>query len=217
MLFKLNTQSKKLLADTITPVSVYLRLRDKFPNSLLLESSDYRANDNTFSYICCNPIASIKVEKEHIYQEFPDGKQTLTAIKKDTDVVHILEKFAQSFHTAPSDHKVIDNGLFGYMSYDAVRYFEQIEITKKAGDLQIPDLYYAVYGNIIAINHFNNQAYIFSHSTTGEHNIEEIEQALKVKNFAEYHFNRKGETQSNISDEDYKELVAKCKDALPAR
>lgn len=211
MSFKLNTRSKKLLADTITPVSVYLRLRDRFPNSLLLESSDYRANDNTFSYICCNPIASIKVENNEIVQNFPDGNQDITPIEKDTDVVRILEEFAQSFETEPSEHSVIDNGLFGYMSYDAVRYFENIEITKKKGDLQIPDLYYAVYGNIIAINHFNNQAYIFSHSTTTEHNVEEIEQALKVKNFAEFHFKREGETQSNISDNAYKELVDQCK------
>ena len=211
MKYSLKTKSKKLLADTITPVSVYLRLRDKFPNSLLLESSDYRANDNTFSYICCNPIASIKVEKECVFQEFPDGKQLRTPIEESTDVVKILEDFAQSFETEKTDYKVIDNGLFGYMSYDAVRYFEQVEINKKKGDLEIPDLYYAVYGNIIAINHFNNQAYIFSHSTTDTHNLNEIEQALKVKNFAEYHFSRQGETESNITDEDYKELVNKCK------
>ncbi|MFZ0491096.1 MAG: anthranilate synthase component I family protein, partial [Salegentibacter sp.] len=59
MKFKLNTTYKKLLADTLTPVSVYLKLRDKYPNSLLLESSDYHASDNSFSYICCNPIASV--------------------------------------------------------------------------------------------------------------------------------------------------------------
>lgn len=211
MTYSLKTKSKKLLADTITPVSVYLRLRDKFPNSLLLESSDYRANDNTFSYICCNPIASIQVKNDTITRKFPDGTKESTSIDKTTDVVKTLEDFAQSFETDPSDFKVINNGLFGYMSYDAVRYFENIEITKKEGDLEIPDLYYAVYGNIIAINHFNNQAYIFSHSTTNTHNIEEIEQALKVKNFAEYHFNRSGTTTSNISDEDYIELVAQCK------
>ncbi|MGB3774159.1 MAG: anthranilate synthase component I family protein [Leeuwenhoekiella sp.] len=211
MKYSLKTKSKKLLADTITPVSIYLRLRDKFPNSLLLESSDYRANDNTFSYICCNPIASIKVENERIFQEFPDGEQTVTHIEASTNVVKILEDFAQSFETQKTEHKVIDNGLFGYMSYDAVRYFEQVEIRKKEGDLQIPDLFYAIYGNIIAINHFNNQAYIFSHSASDEHNIDQIEQALKVKNFAEYHFSRQGETHSNISDDDYKELVLKCK------
>ena len=211
MSFKLHTQSKKLLADTITPVSVYLRLRDKFPNSLLLESSDYRANDNTFSYICCNAIASIKVENQTISQQFPDGSTTEIAIEASTDVVGVLEAFAKSFVTKKTGHKVIDNGLFGYMAYDAVRFFEDIEITKKQGDLHIPDIYYAVYRNIIAINHFNNEAYIFSHSLNDTHNIEEIEQFLRVKNFAEYHFKREGDTISNMSDATYKELVATCK------
>lgn len=211
MTFKLNTKSKKLLADTITPVSVYLRLRDKFPNSLLLESSDYRANDNTFSYICCNPIASIKVENEKITQHFPDGSSEEIPIGGSTDVVGVLEAFAKSFQTQKSGHKFIDNGLFGYMAYDAVRYFEQIEIAKKQGDLQIPDIFYAVYGNIIAINHFNNEAYIFSHSLHEDHNIDQIEQYLRVKNFAEYHFKREGETATSMTDADYKELVSTCK------
>jgi len=70
MAYALKTYSKKLLADTITPVSVYLRLRDRFPNSLLLESSDYHANDNSFSYICCNPIASIKVDRNQLFSNF---------------------------------------------------------------------------------------------------------------------------------------------------
>ncbi len=71
--FSLYTHYKKILADTITPVSIYLKIRDKFPNSILLESSDYHANDNSFSYICCNPIASIKVEDGIISQTYPDG------------------------------------------------------------------------------------------------------------------------------------------------
>ncbi len=211
MKYKLKTFSKKLLADTLTPVSVYLRLRDKFPNSLLLESSDYHANDNTFSYVCCNPIASIKVQNEIIEQHFPDGSTKKQNIDSETNVVAILEDFAKSFKTETSDHKFIHNGLFGYMSYDAVRYYEQIKIAKKQGDLEIPDIYYAVYGNIIAINHFNNEAYIFSHSLSGENNVGQIEQLLKVKNFAEYHFSRSGKPSANITDEDFKDLVVTCK------
>ena len=132
MKYKLTTYHKKLLADTITPVSVYLRLRDYFPNSLLLESSDYHANDNSFSYICCNPIASIKVESEQITQQFPDGTESKETINKQTDVVEILDAFAKAFSSTPSSFKFINNGLFGYMSYDAVRYYEDLRITKKA-------------------------------------------------------------------------------------
>lgn len=211
MNYTLKTYSKKLLADTITPVSVYLRLRDRFPNSLLLESSDYHANDNSFSYICCNPIASIKVDRNEIIQQFPDGQTITTDNTPTTNVVDILDAFAKAFSSESTDFKFINNGLFGYLSYDAVHYFEDIDVIKKEHDLAIPDIYYAVYQNIIAINHFNNEAYIFCHTTSGENNITQIEQLLKVKNFAEYNFNREGSPQTNISDDDYKALVDTCK------
>lgn len=211
MKYKLQTHFKKLLADTITPVSVYLRLRDRFPNSLLLESSDYHANDNSFSYICCNPIASIKVANGRIIQQFPDGSGSEIIIEEGTNVVEILDAFAKAFSATTTDHKFINNGLFGYLSYDAVQYFEDIDIAKKEGDLEIPDVYYAVYQNIIAINHFNNEAYIFCHNTTGVNNINEIEQLLKSKNFAEYNFKKRGTPESNITDDDYKTLVETCK------
>ncbi|GAB5401364.1 MAG: anthranilate synthase component I family protein [Aureisphaera sp.] len=212
MKYTLKTYSKKLLADTLTPVSVYLRLRDKFPNSLLLESSDYRANDNTFSYVCFNPIASITVENEKVLQQFPDGKVTETQITETTDVTALLNAFATSFECKESENfKFIHNGLFGYMAYDAVRYFENIDISKKEGDLQIPDLHYAVYQNIIAVNHFNNEAYIFAHCYENDSNIARIEQLLRSKNFAEYPFSKKGAPSTNIDDESFKELVRTCK------
>ena len=211
MTYKLKTSSKRLLADTITPVSVYLRLRDRFPNSLLLESSDYHANDNSFSYICCNPIASIEVGNGTIKQQFPDGKSEEISITDDTNVVGVLDAFAKAFSSTKTAHKFINNGLFGYLSYDSVQYFEDLKISKKEEDLNIPDIYYAVYQNIIAINHFNNEAHIFCHNTSGESNIEEIEQLLKSKNFAEYKFARNNELTSNITDEDYKALVDTCK------
>ncbi|WGK63857.1 anthranilate synthase component I family protein [Croceiramulus getboli] len=211
MQYVLKTHHKRLLADTITPVSVYLRLRDKFPNSLLLESSDYRANDNTFSYLCCNPIASIQVANEQIVQQFPDGKTETITITETTDVPSVLDAFAKAFTSESQTHRFVNNGLFGYMAYDAVRYFEAIELTKKDGDLQIPDLYYAVYQNVIAFNHFNNEVHLFCHNTTGDNNLPQLEQILATKNFAEYNFQRKGEPSSNLSDDDFKELVEQCK------
>jgi anthranilate synthase component 1 len=211
MAYELKTYYKKILADTITPVSVYLKIRDKFPNSILLESSDYRANDNTFSYICCNPIASIKVKDEQITQLFPDKSANEITINSETDVVEIIHGFSQKFKTESNGFKFINNGLFGYMSYDAVRYFEDISITKKDGSLDIPDIYYAVYQNIIAINHFKNEAYIFAHCYDSDNNISEIEQLLNIRNFASYNFRKEGKASSNLDDEEYKEHVSLAK------
>ncbi len=212
MRYKLKTHFKKILADTITPVSVYLKIRDKFPNSILLESSDYRANDNTFSYICCNPIASITIENEQIIEQFPDGEKIELSITNNTDVAAVIHDFAQKFEVIQKDFKFINNGLFGYIAYDAVRYFEEIEIHKKADSISIPDVYYAVYQNIIAIDHFKNEAYIFAHCYDQESNIEYIEQLLNARNFASYTFKKQGTPATNIEDKEYKDHVRRAKE-----
>jgi anthranilate synthase component 1 len=210
-IYKFKTTYKKILADTITPVSVYLKIRDKFANSLLLESSDYHANDNSFSYICCNPIASIKIENETIYKTFPDGTSNAIAIDKNSNIPKTIEEFANLFQSENNDFKFIYNGLFGYISYDAVRYFENIEINKKDTDLQIPDIYYAIYQNIIAINHFKNEAFIFCHSIKESNNIETIENLLQNKSFASYFFSKTGNKNSNLTDSEFIDNVKLAK------
>ncbi|MCH4824134.1 anthranilate synthase component I family protein [Gramella lutea] len=211
-MFELNTKYKKILADTITPVSIYLKLRDRYPNSLLLESSDYHASDNSFSYICCNPIASFKLENEVITTTFPNGSSKTLNIDEFVSVPEQIQTFSKAFKADSSEFKFINNGLFGYIAYDSVRYFENVEIKRKQEDLQIPDIYYAVYQNIIAINHFKNEAYIFDHSYNSEDNLDEIEQLLRVKNFASYNFSRSEDPVSNLSDEEYKSMVKSAKD-----
>ena len=209
--FSLYTYHKKILADTITPVSIYLKIRDKFPNSILLESSDYHANDNSFSYICCNPIASIKVENDIISQTFPDGS-TKTNSTDTTNVVQEIHKFTKRFKVNNDKaFKFINNGIFGFTAYDAVKYFEDINITKKEGALEIPDIYYAVYQNIIAINHHKNEAYIFAHCFDSNNNVEDIHHLIKAKNFASYQFYAEGDISSNLTDVEYKEHVELAK------
>src|SRR5690606_9348188 len=107
--------------------------------------------------------------------------------------------------------KFIYNGLFGYMAYDAVRYFEDVAISKKEDSVNIPDIYYAVYQNIIAINHFKNEAYLFAHCYDAESNVDEMEQLLNVRTFSSYNFNKEGEPRSNLRDEEYKEQVELAK------
>lgn len=211
MKYPLISHHKKILADTITPVSVYLKIRDHFPNSILLESSDYHANDNSFSYICFNPIASITLENEVVVQQFPDGTSERLEIAQDTDIPEILHRFGQRFESDNNNFKFINNGLFGYMAYDAVRYFEDIAISKKNNSISIPDIHYAVYRNIVAINHFKNEAYIFAHCYDTENNIPEIEQLLNAKNFASYNFSKTGEPISNLEDSEYREHVELAK------
>lgn len=210
--YNLYTHYKKILADTITPVSIYLKIRDKYPNSILLESSDYHANDNSFSYICFNPIASIKVENETISQTFPDGSSLKQEITETTDVAEEIHQFTKRFEVnSEEEFKFINNGIFGYIAYDAVRYFEDVEIAKKENSISIPDAYYAVYQNIIAINHHKNEAYIFAHCHNTESNIEEIDHLIKVRSFASYNFISNGDISSNLTDDEYKTHVELAK------
>ncbi|QYS90851.1 anthranilate synthase component I family protein [Flavobacterium covae] len=206
--YKLHTTYKQILADTITPVSIYLKLRDKFPHSILLESNDYHTNDKSFSYICCNPIASITIQNETITTSFPDGSSTTKSISHKKEVLDAIESFTTSFEVEKSNFKFITNGLFGFTTFDAVRYFEKVDIQKKQEDLAIPDMHYSVYQNIIAINHFKNEAYLFCHSTDKQDNLAEIEQYIQSKTFASYTFEREGQSTSNLTDEAFKQNVS---------
>jgi anthranilate synthase component 1 len=209
--FELKTHYKKILADTISPVSVYLKVRDKFPNSILLESSDYHGNDNSFSYICCNPIASIKVENSIVTKTYPDKSTEKTSVCADKVTMEI-DAFTKQFETQKdTSFKFINNGMFGFTAYDAVQYFEDITISKKENSIEIPELYYAVYQNIIAINHFKNEAYIFAHCYNSESNIEAIDHLIKIQNFSSYDFESKGTISSNLSDEEFKSNVELAK------
>ncbi|WP_298237029.1 anthranilate synthase component I family protein [uncultured Algibacter sp.] len=207
--YSLYTHHKRILTDTITPVTVYYKIRDKYPNSILLESGDYHRSHKNFSYICFNPIASIKVENEVISETFPDGSSTSIEIKDDVNVVDEIYNFTKKFDTKSEENfKFINNGIFGYTAYDAVRYFEDVEISKKDDSVIIPDMYYAVYQNIIAINHFKNEAYIFAHCYEGTpNNIDEIDKLINIQNFAAYNFNAKGDIKSNLTDDEFREHV----------
>ena len=211
MTYQLKTSFKKILSDTITPVSIYLKIRDNFPNSILLESSDYHGNENSFSYICFNPIASISIQNGKISQRFPDGKNNVIDIDPAVDVPMEIHHFSQKFKAEDQKFKFINNRLFGYISYDAVQFFEDISITPKENKLEIPEIYYAVYQNIIAINHFKNEAFIFCHSLSGENNTDDIHQLIENKNFASYSYKNGDDEVSNFTDEEYLALVEQAK------
>ncbi|RRO15246.1 anthranilate synthase component I family protein [Flavobacteriaceae bacterium 14752] len=212
MKYTLKTSYQQQLADTLTPVSVYLKLRDVFPNSLLLESSDYHASDNSFSYICCNPLASIMLRNNVLTTSYPDGHVEEIQLNSAENLTSHIHDFKASFITDDLDFKFIYNGLFGFTAYDAVSHFEEVDITKKDGDLDIPDLYYAVYQNIIAINHFNNEAFIFEHLSPHRKSCQyDILQLLQNQSLATFHFSKVSEPKSNLKDDQYLDMVKKAK------
>src|ERR1700744_807218 len=121
--YRIITTNKKLLADTTTPVSIYLRLRDVFPNSLLLESSDYHSRENSLSYVCCEPIAGFVLNDGALKKTFPDGSEQNHA-EGEFDLIDQINGFIESFETDVHQTKIISNGLFGYFTHEAVEHFE---------------------------------------------------------------------------------------------
>jgi anthranilate synthase component I len=215
--YLLKTTYKKLLADTITPVSIYLRLRDKFPNSLLLESSDYHGNENSFSYICCQAVAGFKVYNGMVSETYPDGVSNCSPIKEYGDIPSGIDRFLKNFQVDKNTgFNFINNGLFGYTTYDAVQYFEDIKLKEdKDQSRLIPEINYSLYRYVIAINHFKNELYIFDHqylpNGKASEGIEHIEYLIKNKDFPAYKFKSVNKETSNFTDVDFLEQLKKVK------
>jgi anthranilate synthase component 1 len=211
--FKIITTHKKLLADTTTPVSIYLRLRDVFPNSLLLESSDYHSRENSTSYICCEPIGGLLLNDGHLKLKYPDGSEENFPVG-DFELLEKIDSFLKCFETEEDSSKILSNGLFGYFTHEAVEHFETIRL-KKSDDAskKIPEMQYHIYRYVIAVDHFKNELYIAHNQPAGqpESNIEKIEYLIKNKNFPEYSFESKDEEKSNLTNEGFIAMVEKMK------
>ena len=208
-MYKLNTVKKNIIVDTITPVSIYLKLRDNYSNTILLESSDYSGKDNSYAYICCNPLAKFYVKKNTLFTEYPDGSKSHKELAKDIRVFSELGKFMNMFSIKDDSNqskKYISKGLFGYMTYDSVRFFEKININNESFGDDIPEIYYSLYSEIIVINTFNNEANIISLS--GDKNkIDEIEKLIKGRKTNEFSFKLNGKLESNLTDDDFLKMV----------
>lgn len=205
----LQTQYKKLLADTITPVSIYLQIRDRYSNSILLESSDYHGQENSFSYICFNPLATFTFNKGQVTEELPFGQTFSYPIEKDYKLVDALKGFALKFDGDKEEFKFISNGLFGYIQYDTLAYFEDISL-KNTQESDVPLMQYSVYKNVIVVDHFKNELHIFEHSVDPSDegsSISQIETLLKNKNIPSYQFNMVGEETSNYTDEEFLDIL----------
>jgi anthranilate synthase component 1 len=219
--YKLKTHYKKLLADVITPVSIYLRLRDQFPNSLLLESSDYHGNENSFSFICCKPLSTLKINDGELIQSFPDGSKTKEKASS-VNVADAITTYLKRFDVSEAPKfNFISNGLFGYTTYDAVQHFDDIKFKEDTGNTKIPDLQYSIYQYVIAIDHFKNELYIFNHqydedgATDDLHTgVDTIEYIITNKDFPKYKFEKIGEETSNFTDAEFLAQLKIIKDHI---
>ncbi len=205
------------IGDVVTPVSIYLKLRDLFPNTILLESSDYHGGNNSLSFICFRPIADFIVENETVKCRYPDGSISETKLTSEKSVPVQIQEFMNSFDIPEKEQKncpVPASGFYGYTAYDAIRYFEDLtlDINTKARH-SIPDIRYHLYHSVIAFNHFTNQLYLVEHLLPGEtsdiHNILEI---LKNRAVPSFTFSPVEAEHSQLDEKTYMDMVTRGKE-----
>jgi len=198
---------KKHAADTVTPVSIYLRLRDKFTQTLLLESSDYNSNKNSFTFIVAEPLNIFEVKSGNI--NIDDSSKP---ILKNSDVKNALKDFIASIDVEQDKETKQFNGLYGFTGFESVKYFDTLKFKPNTKSDDIPDMYYGFYRYIIAMNHFNDDLIIMENVKEGEKsNLEHIESLVFSQNLPIYNFKKSGNEKSNIDDQEYIELVKKGK------
>ncbi|MFN5334506.1 MAG: anthranilate synthase component I family protein [Bacteroidota bacterium] len=213
-----STSCKTLLADTYTPVALYMRLRDRFRDTILLESNDFNAAENSWSFICVNAIAGIEIlHSRSVEYKFPGQSPIKQPLASKEDIADQLWSFVKRFkpdNLAASDahlNKAISyaQGFFGYTSYDAISLFEDIELEEKS-PLPVGLMRYRFYQYVIAIHPFKDQMYICENSMEGIPSESDLLlQLILHRDVPSYPFSLTGEEHSNISDHEYIEMVKK--------
>lgn len=204
------TTSTTRISDTVTPVGLYLRFRDKYANTLLLESSDYHSKEESFSFICIEPMVSMKVE-DAIFTVSQKGVQ-VAAHRVDKNFYELFDAFNKSITLdCPKELKSF-NGLYGYSTFDSVQYFENITFKNVKAPSAIPEMQYSFYRFIIAVNHFNDEMTLIENREENETpRISEIETIINAQSFNTQKFEIVGAETSNCTNDDFKEYVAKAK------
>ena len=206
--FKYTTTSKTILADLYTPVGVYMRLRDLYPQSALMESSDYHDANNSHSFIGINPMASVAIGHGVVSLVYPDGTTERTPLTKDFGSAEAIHSLIDRIQVTGDDASIM--GLFGYTSFNAVRYFENIDVkdeTQAKNDA--PDMLYILYKVVIVFDHHNNLLKVVGLNENDNDN-QDIDGILKAMNKASvkaYDFHPVGDVRSTLTDDEHRENI----------
>jgi anthranilate synthase component 1 len=207
---KFKTISKKQLADTVTPVGLYSKIRDKYANSLLLESSDYHSKEDSYTFICAEPIITLKADKNNFTYNYKNRQ--LASKEIDRNFYSIFEDYKNTIEIDCDESVKSFNGFYGYISYNSIQYFETIKLKADKAPSEIPDLQFSFFRFIIAINHFNDELTLIENVEEGEDSrMYEIETLINARTFGLYNFNIEGKESSNCTNTYFKNIVTKAK------
>ena len=198
-----------MLSDIFTPVGIYLRVRDRFRDTVLLESTDYHAAENSYSFICINAIGGVEIsDSEQMECKLP-GRPTEKFPLHSAYVPTLLWDFMEHFDVDPANEKPVKTAqsLFGYTTYDAVRFFDRIQLNEKPEVPIIPLMRYRLYQYVIAINHFKDELYLCENHVEGiSSELPLVESLIRSKDVPVFPFPDQAERKSsNMKDADYRE------------
>ncbi|MBR6087272.1 MAG: anthranilate synthase component I family protein [Prevotella sp.] len=208
-MYKYNTVSKKIMGDLNTPVSTYLKLRDDYPMSALMECSDYHSSENATSFIGLHPIGSVAVSHGMGILQFPDGNKIEKAINDDYTTAELINEFLNAFSVSGDDARFC--GLFGYTTFNAVKYFENINVkdeTQEKNDA--PDVLYVLYKDVIVFDHYRNEITIIELMAEGEQDdLDVLERDINNRQVRTFPFHPVDDYFSTLTDEQHKANIRK--------
>jgi len=205
---KLRTSVKRYLADTITPVTLYLKARDHFTEPVLLENNDFRNKEDCYSFMGLGAIGSFQVQNGRISVTLPGQEIQQQQVEGVHSVPEALRGFLQQIEVDYETPYEGFNGLIGYTGFDAVQYFDTLEFDPAKRKHELPDMRYNLYQIVIGINHFRDELVVLENLPEGyTSRLGEVEQLLYSQQFATHQFRMEGEEQSNLTDEAFMELV----------
>ncbi len=213
-MFKYTTNTKTILGDLHTPVSVYMRLRDMYPQSVLMECSDFHEKENSRSFIGLNQIASVQISHGEAICSYPDGTTTSHPVSADYRSDNAINDFLEQFSVTGTMSDCC--GLYGYTSFNAVKYFENIAVkdeTQEKNDA--PDMLYVMYRDIIVFDHFNNSLSVITlteenDEANGLKRIDTLMKQLNKSAVQPYPFKAIGDITSPLTDDEHKANIRKC-------
>ena len=205
--FRFTTVTKQLPGDLHTPVSLYLKLRDLYPESVLLESSDYHGDENSLSFLALCPLARISMNNNEATSVFPDSAVIRKPLSETYGVAEALNHFLSCFEVEGEQKHYC--GLFGYTAYDAIRYIQHVPVMEQRHDItDAPDILYLLYKYVIVFDHFHNALTIIELTQGDEESrIDRLETLIENRNFPSYNFRAAGKRSSTITDEEFKAMV----------
>ena len=212
MKIKIRTQVVRQLADTLTPVAAFLKLRDAYPNPVLLESNDFKRAESTFSYIGLDPIAHFRVQLGSVFTKTPDGEEQRRTLTDWTTVPNLFRDFIERFAVDSTRIHGAVNGFFGHTAFDGVQYFDTVRFSPDKRRFDLPDLNYMFHRFILIFNHFKDELYILENISPGEDSqLPALRTRLQNPTFSTYAFERTGSETSNITDREFKTMVERGK------